>query len=75
MPESDRDRAGGLEIRGFRIEDYDRVMALWAEGGLPLKPQGRDSRENIARQIGLSNVRFLVAEDGAGGRVIGTVLA
>ena len=28
MPESDRDRAGGLEIRGFRIEDYDRVMAL-----------------------------------------------
>ncbi len=75
MPESDRDRAGGLEIREFRIEDYDRVMALWAEGGLPLKPQGRDSRENIARQIGLSNVRFLVAEDGAGGRVIGTVLA
>jgi ribosomal protein S18 acetylase RimI-like enzyme len=75
MPESDRDRAGGLEIREFRIEDYDRVMALWAEGGLPLKPQGRDSRENIARQIGLSNVRFLVAEDGVGGRVIGTMLA
>jgi ribosomal protein S18 acetylase RimI-like enzyme len=75
MPESDRDRAGGFEIRGFRIEDYDRVMELWTEGGLPLKPQGRDSRESIARQIGFPNVRFLVAEEGEGGRVIGTVLA
>ena len=60
-------------IRGFRIEDYDRVMELWAEGGLPLKPQGRDSRENIARQIKMPNVLFLVAEEGS--RVIGTVMA
>ncbi len=73
MPESDR--TDGLEIREFRIEDYDRVMTLWAEGGLPLKPRGRDSRENVVRQIGLPNVRFLVAEEGKGGRVIGTVLA
>ncbi len=73
MPESDR--AAGLEIRGFRIEDYDRVMALWTEGGLPLKPRGRDSRENVVRQIGLPNVCFLVAEESKGGRVIGTVLA
>ena len=72
---SKTDRSDGLEIREFRIEDYDRVMALWAEGGLPLKPQGRDSRENIACQIGLPNVRFLVTEEGKGGRVIGTVLA
>jgi ribosomal protein S18 acetylase RimI-like enzyme len=62
-------------IREFRIEDYDRVMELWAEGGLPLKPEGRDSRENIARQIEMGNVLFLVAEEGEGGRVIGTVLA
>ncbi|MGE5741218.1 MAG: GNAT family N-acetyltransferase [Candidatus Aminicenantes bacterium RBG_16_66_30] len=75
MRESDRDRTDRLEIREFRIEDYDRVMEIWAEAGLPLKPQGRDSRENIARQIGLSNVRFLVAVEGDGGRVIGTVLA
>jgi ribosomal protein S18 acetylase RimI-like enzyme len=73
MPESDR--AGELEIRAFRIEDYDRVMELWEGGGLPMKPQGRDSRENIARQIGLPNVRFLVAQEGQGGRIIGTVLA
>jgi ribosomal protein S18 acetylase RimI-like enzyme len=50
-------------------------MDLWAQGGLPLKPQGRDRRENIAGQIGLPNVRFLVAEEGEGGPVIGTVFA
>jgi ribosomal protein S18 acetylase RimI-like enzyme len=64
-----------VRIRDFRIEDYDRVMELWAEGGLPLKPQGRDSRENIAKQIEMPNVLFLVAEEGKGGRIIGTVLA
>jgi len=62
-------------IRKFRIEDCDRVMELWAEGGLPLKPQGRDSREQIARQIEMPNVLFLVAEEGEGGRVVGSVLA
>ncbi len=72
---SDDRKPDGLMIRGFRIEDYDRVMELWAEGGLPLKPQGRDSRENIALQVKMPNVLFLVAEEGAGGRVIGTVMA
>jgi len=64
-----------VRIRKFFIEDYDRVMALWAESGLPLKPEGRDSRGNIARQIEMPNVLFLVAEQGEAGRVIGTVLA
>jgi ribosomal protein S18 acetylase RimI-like enzyme len=72
---SEGEKAGGLGIRDFRIEDYDRVMELWAHGGLPLKPRGRDSRDNIARQVKLANVRFLVAEEGPGGRIIGTVLA
>ena len=62
-------------IREFRAEDYDRVMELWAAGGLPLKPEGRDSRAALLGQIGLPNVRFLVAAAGAGGRVVGTVLA
>jgi ribosomal protein S18 acetylase RimI-like enzyme len=68
-------KTDGLEIRDFRGEDYDRVMALWAESGLPLKPRGRDSRDSIARQVLSPNVRFLVAEAGNGGRIVGTVLA
>jgi N-acetylglutamate synthase len=74
MTESDAAN-DGLVIREFRMEDYDRVLQLWTEGGLPLKPQGRDSRDEIAAQLGLANVRFLVAEEGRGGRVVGTVLA
>lgn len=75
MPAPENDRDGRLRIEAFRIGDYDRVMDLWAAGGLPLKPRGRDSRESIAKQIGLANVRFLVARDGEGGPVVGTVLA
>ena len=70
---SDDGKPGGLRIRKYGTGDYDRVMGLWTEGGLPLKPRGRDSRENIDRQTGLPNVLFLVAEEG--GRVVGTVLA
>jgi ribosomal protein S18 acetylase RimI-like enzyme len=55
------------------MADYDRVMELWAEGRLPLKPRGRDSRESIRRQVRRANVLFLVAE--SAGRVVGTVLA
>jgi len=73
MPE--KSQTDDLKVREFRIEDYDRVMELWAEGGLPLKPQGRDSRENIARQVKMPNVLFLVAEEREGDRVIGTVMA
>ncbi len=62
-----------ITVRRFRIEDYDRVMELWQQAGLPLKPKGRDSRQEIERQIQLSQVIFLVAE--AEGKVIGTVLA
>ena len=62
-----------VSIREFRLADYDRVMNLWTEGRLPLKPQGRDSRGNIEWQIGQPNVIFLVAE--TAGRVVGTVLA
>jgi N-acetylglutamate synthase len=72
---TDQGRPELLRVEAFRIEDYDRVMELWTAGGLPLKPRGRDSRENIARQITLSNVRFLVARDGEGGPIVGTVLA
>ena len=72
---ADERNADNLRIREFRIEDYDRVIELWAEGALPLKPEGRDSRENIARQTRLPNVIFLVAEEGEGGPIVGTVLA
>jgi ribosomal protein S18 acetylase RimI-like enzyme len=60
-------------IRRFRMNDYDAVMALWTEAGLPLKPSGRDARGRIEAQLAEPNVIFLVAE--ADGRLAGTVLA
>jgi len=62
-----------VTIRRFRMEDYDRVIELWQACGLPLKPKGRDSREEISRQLQRPEIIFLVAE--VEGRVIGTVLA
>jgi ribosomal protein S18 acetylase RimI-like enzyme len=70
----DREFGGpDIIIREFRMADYDRVMEIWAQGRLPLKPRGRDSRASIEAQLGRPNVHFLVAE--AAGRVVGTVLA
>ena len=66
---------GEIVFRPFRMEDYERVMELWTLGGLPLKPQGRDSRESLDRQTTLPNILFLVAEEGEGGSVVGTVFA
>ncbi len=60
-------------VRPFKPEDYDAVIALWQEGRLPVKPDGRDSREAILDQVGQPQVIFLVAEQD--GRVVGTVLA
>lgn len=62
-----------IVIRKFRLDDYERVMELWRQCHLPLKPEGRDSREEIGRQLELPQVIFLVAEEG--GKVIATVLA
>jgi ribosomal protein S18 acetylase RimI-like enzyme len=70
-----KDAADGLVIEDFRMADYDRVIEIWSAGGLPLKPQGRDSRVNLARQLKLPNVRLLVAREGSEGPIIGTVLA
>jgi ribosomal protein S18 acetylase RimI-like enzyme len=62
-----------VEIREFRPADYDAVMSLWQVSGLPLKPDGRDSRDKILKEITQETATFLVAEDD--GRLIGTVLA
>lgn len=63
-----------VTIRDFRLEDYEAVIALWQSVKLPLKPAGRDSRENIEKQVRQPTVIFLVAEASAG-RIVGTVLA
>jgi ribosomal protein S18 acetylase RimI-like enzyme len=52
----------GFSIRQFRMADYDSLIKLWANAGLPHKPKGRDTREHISREIKHPNAVFLVAE-------------
>ncbi len=62
------------EIRTLGIEDYDRLMALWQRAGLhSLRPQGRDSREAIARQLATGVQTILGLE--VDGRLVGVVVA
>jgi|LZCG01.1.fsa_nt_gb ribosomal protein S18 acetylase RimI-like enzyme len=61
-----------VKIRELTVDDYDALCALWEEAGLPFKPNGRDRRERIAREIEGPCSVFLVAEDE--GHLVGAVL-
>lgn len=62
-----------ISIRSFCMSDYDRVIELWRESGLPYRPEGRDSRERIEAEMRRARSTFLVAE--MGGIIVGTILA
>ena len=51
-----------VTFRKMTLKDYDSVIALWNEGDIPYRPQGRDSRKNVTLQMQQSNCYFLVAE-------------
>jgi ribosomal protein S18 acetylase RimI-like enzyme len=62
---------GGMTIRKFRIEDYDRVIKLWQESELEHRPDGRDTRERIAAEMEKETAIFLVAE--IDDEIVGTI--
>jgi ribosomal protein S18 acetylase RimI-like enzyme len=61
-----------LIIRDFRIEDYDRLTALWKEAGLGYRPKGRDSRRRIKTELAQGTSVILVAE--MSGKLVGSVI-
>ncbi|RLG40107.1 MAG: hypothetical protein DRO05_07145 [Thermoproteota archaeon] len=66
---------GGCCMRIGRLtpEDYDEIIRLWEEAGLPYKPKGRDSRESMEKQMRANPEFFIGAFDGE--KLIGTVIA
>jgi ribosomal protein S18 acetylase RimI-like enzyme len=62
----------GLSIRDMTLDDYDAVVALWVQAGLPFRPHGRDRREKMQVEMGRGTALFLVAE--SGGEIVGVVL-
>ncbi len=61
-----------VNIRELTIDDYDALCSLWREAGLSFRPNGRDQRERIAREIEGPCSIFLVA--GEDGKLIGAIL-
>jgi len=61
-----------LKFRKFKITDYKLLISIWEASGLPYKPHGRDSRENIEREIRNKNTAFIFCE--SAGKTVGTVL-
>jgi ribosomal protein S18 acetylase RimI-like enzyme len=63
-----------VRIRRLTPNDYDELMALWRRAGLhSLKPQGRDSRSALTRQLG-SGVQTILGLE-VGGRLAAAVVA
>jgi ribosomal protein S18 acetylase RimI-like enzyme len=61
-------------VRALSIEDYDRLVSLWQRVELhSLRPEGRDSRDAVARQLasGVQTILGLEVED----RLVGAVIA
>ena len=61
-----------IKIREFKLADYDKVTGLWDRVSLPYRPAGRDSYDNIRKQLDNGTTIFLVAE--ADGKLAGCVL-
>jgi ribosomal protein S18 acetylase RimI-like enzyme len=61
-----------IKYRTMTLNDYTTVIALWKEADIPSRPQGRDSRKNIAIQLRQPNGYYLVAE--ADKKIIGVIL-
>ncbi len=62
----------GISIRPMFIEDYEAVVRVWQEAGLPFRPHGRDRKDRIEAEMEQGTAVFLVAE--SGGKIVGVVL-
>jgi len=61
------------EIRRLTIDDYNEIIRIWADAGLPYKPRGRDSSEMMAKEMQHPTSAFFgLFEDG---RMIGVGIA
>ncbi len=50
-----------IQVTNYEQGDYDTLINLWEAAELPYKPLGRDSRENIEKEVKLSCNQFLFA--------------
>ncbi len=49
-----------MKIEKFDINDHKKLISLWEKANLPHKPQGRDSYQNMKKQITSQQNFYLV---------------
>lgn len=54
-----------MQFKTPSIDDYERILELWDEAGLPYKPEGRDAKENIADELEEQPEYWICAYDGS----------
>ncbi len=60
-------------FREMKINDYQALINLWEKAKLPYKPNGRDTKENIKKQLELPTNRIILSEHN--GKIIGSIIA
>ena len=45
-------------IKPLTIDDYDDIIRVWSDAGLPFKPKGRDSRDMMAKEMQRDHCMF-----------------
>ena len=48
-----------FKIRTLSIQEYEKIIGVWKRADLSFRPSGRDSRENIVKQMALDQEMFL----------------
>jgi ribosomal protein S18 acetylase RimI-like enzyme len=61
-----------IEYRNLKTSDYDEIIRVWTEADLGHKPQGRDNRERVTKEI--ARMPDLHIGAFSEGRLIGTVI-
>ena len=61
-----------VQIREFKMDDYDNLITLWNKANLEYKPKGRDRRDKIEKELKDNPSFILLAE--VDGQLIGSVL-
>ena len=60
-------------IRELKLTECDSLIDLWIKSSLPIKSKGRDTKENIEKQLQIENNRFFVAEIDK--KLVGAIIA
>lgn len=63
---------GRFDIRPVHVSDIPEMLRVWSEAGLPIKPKGRDTVENLTEQVTARPDLFIGAFES--GKMVGVVM-